>query len=476
MKRGSRGGYKRGRENSGSHNKSSKRTLMEESMLSVPEDKDAPNNGTVHNIRMDSEVAMSSVEEILSPISTKSDYAARLIAGLNKANLPLDENTKTLASLLVGVISALHADLVNDIKRENESLRAETARKDNTIHRLETRVNELTNIVAEQDMYSKRYNLILSGVPTSVGDKQDELQGWFRRLCARVTEKKEEIGWTEPPVIKTIHRINGRKRDTPRDVIIQFDQIADKKTMYRARFDIQKCHPDYKDIFIQGHYNKEINEQRKVLKAVADEARMQYPVMSRSISVYDNILYFGKQRYKIDSLHLLPSNLQPIINGYKENAQAHVFFTKRSPLSNHHPTPFKYDDKEFTCGEQFFMFKKAMRFEDTATAAKIMNTPNPVAQKALGRDIKGFNKDVWHASCRSLLIPGLQARFEQHPHCKQALLDTGKKQLGEATKEAPWGIGYRLSDPECLDPALWRDANIMGNILETIRDNLSTSD
>ena len=470
-----RGGYKPKRKDltPNSAEKPQKRALM-----SQHSNADTSPTGTVHNTHKsttsDSEPEME-LDLPLSNKDTRTEMESMMYSQLEKLEDKIDVKDKSLCSVLVTLLSGMTDLITKSIREELIEVKREKDAQIETIRKLETRVMELTNIVAEQDMYSKRCNLIVSGVPTNIGDKPEELLTWFKCLCTRLTERKSEINWMEPPKIKVIHRLGRRRDDKPRDVIIQFDSIDDKKTMYRARFDIQKCHPDYKDIFIQGHYNKEINDQRKVLKAVADEARIQYPVMSRNISVYDNILYFGKQRYKIDSLHLLPSNLQPIINGYKENAQVHVFFTKRSPLSNHHPTPFKYDGKEYTCGEQFFMYTKAMRFDDTATAAKIMNTPNPVAQKALGRDIKGFNKDIWHESCRTLLTPGLQARFEQHPQCKQALINTGKRQIGEATKEAPWGIGHRLSDPESLDPALWRDANIMGKILETIRDNLSES-
>ena len=41
------------------------------------------------------------------------------------------------------------------------------------------------------------------------------------------------------------------------------------------------------------------------------------------------------------------------------------------------------------------MYRKAILFEDAHIAAKVLQTPNPKKQKALGRKVEGFEPAKW---------------------------------------------------------------------------------
>jgi hypothetical protein len=203
---------------------------------------------------------------------------------------------------------------------------------------------------------------------------------------------------------------------------------------------------------------------------VAAEARQQFPHIAQKISVFENTLFIDSTRYKTSSLHLLPDSLQPIVHGFKLNDEALVFFTKRNPLSNHYPCQFVHDGEHYLNGEQLFMMEKAKCFGDDAAYEQISRMTNPAAMKGVGNDIKGFNAATWHGESMKAILPGLLSKFDQNEICRKALLNTGRRQLGEATKEDPWGVGMRLSDPKVLDVNLWKDKkNIMGKTLEKIR-------
>ena len=60
-----------------------------------------------------------------------------------------------------------------------------------------------------------------------------------------------------------------------------------------------------------------------------------------------------------------------------------AFFTRASPLSNHHDSPMKVEGQSFKSNEQYYMFKKATTFADKETADAIMRESDP------GK-IKGF--------------------------------------------------------------------------------------
>ena len=117
--------------------------------------------------------------------------------------------------------------------------------------------------------------------------------------------------------------------------------------------------------------------------------------------------------------------------------------------------------------------EKAKCFGDDTVYDQLSRMENPAAMKGLGNTIRGFDASTWHKECTKVLVPGLMSKFEQNKVCLQALLNTGDRKLGEATKEDPWGIGMQLSNPEVLNTKYWQNkSNIMGRVLEEIRDAL----
>ena len=398
-----------------------------------------------------------------------------------QSTMNLTERDRVLCCTLIKLFAIMTEDMLKNAKPKPEPQESESNKA--KIKELESRVEFLEYQQAESDMYSKRNNLIFSGVPTKVGDTKGSLTQWFRTLVDAVETKSDEIPWPEEdcdlgPTILAIHRTGPRRPGKPRDVIVQFQHLDTKKAFYRLRFDIGKL-KGYENLYIKGHYPALIRDQRKVLQAVASEARNQFPNLAKEkkISVHDNVLYMGHQRFKANNLDDLPLCLKPVVEGYRQTDSCTIFFTNRSKLSNHYPSKFKVTNHEgksedFNCGEQFFMVTKARLFEDEETVKKIMATSNPAAQKGLGKTIKGLDEEKWYQAAPTLLLAGLKARFEQNDECREALMATGDRKLGEATKESPWGIGFTLTDKEALNPEKWHDKNLMGLILESIRNRL----
>ena len=186
----------------------------------------------------------------------------------------------------------------------------------------------------------------------------------------------------------------------------------------------------------------------------------------------DKLVLDGKS-YSVDTLKDLPEYLQPERVFTPSNKDAVCFFTDMSPLSNHYPSEFVVGSNKYNCMEQFLMFSKAMKFGDTVTANKILREPKPHQQKNLGKKVAGFNKDTWEGSLHTVLIQGLTAKFTQHQYCKDVLKATGTRQIGEATKEMPYGIGMNLKHPDLLVSSKWdTKGNIMGKCLMEVRSGL----
>lgn len=142
----------------------------------------------------------------------------------------------------------------------------------------------------------------------------------------------------------------------------------------------------------------------------------------------------------------------------------HVYFY-RDFYSQWHILPFT-DDKgnTFNCAEQAMMYEKAMLFNDTATAAKIMAETYPGNQKALGREVKGYVDAEWDAVRLDVVTKINYFKFSQNEKIKNELCVTHKdKILVEASAIDPiWGVGLWEDDVAILDEANWKGQNLLG--------------
>ena len=332
----------------------------------------------------------------------------------------------------------------------------------NQLRDLEAKFERMNQRAVENEMKSMRQNLSFSGVSGLI-KTEAELRKWFNNMLS-------DLGCTKTVEISAIYRLKP-KFNKPGDVIVRFVNYKEKRELYAQRFNL-RSKPGYKEIYVYEQFPAEINEERKVLRAVAAEARLQHPELTKNISVYENTLYISNTRYKVSSLHRLPDSLQSIVHGYKQDDESTVFFTKRCPLSNHYPCEFEYNGTRYSNGEQFFMAQKARTFDDSEALTEILRTENPAACKAIGRKIKGYSASEWYQEVEEAIEPGLYNKFKANRICRNMLLSTGERSIGEATTEDPWGVGMRLDHPEILNQRKWSGKNIIGNILQNIRSRL----
>lgn len=154
-------------------------------------------------------------------------------------------------------------------------------------------------------------------------------------------------------------------------------------------------------------------------------------------------------------------------------ANCKLFWKGHSPFSNWYMADFKLENIRFNCVEQYMMYKKAMLFDDIETAKKILETEKPVQQKALGRQTKGFNIDIWLAHSYQIVYEGCKAKFAQNPKLIELLLATGTKILAEASPtDLVWGTGVAAHEKNARNPEKWPGKNRLGRILMQIREEL----
>ena len=152
----------------------------------------------------------------------------------------------------------------------------------------------------------------------------------------------------------------------------------------------------------------------------------------------------------------------------------YVFFWKTaSPFSNWHPSKFKIEGITFENAEQYMMCSKAMTMRDFETAKKILATSDPRTIKALGKEVKNFNSALWDSVKFNVVFSGCMAKFSQNENLKKALLDTGDKELCEASPyDKIWGLGVDEQTAKTTPPETWPGENLLGKVLMKVRDEL----
>lgn len=146
------------------------------------------------------------------------------------------------------------------------------------------------------------------------------------------------------------------------------------------------------------------------------------------------------------------------------------FFTEKDEFSNWYRSDFTIKGITFNCIEQYMMYAKAKLFGDHEIAEKILKEPQPASQKALGRKVKNYSDDIWHAQRKKIVTAGLVHKFGQNEYLKECLLNTGSRTMVEASKyDKIWGCGLSEDNPKIDNSKNWPGLNLLGECLEQAR-------
>jgi ribA/ribD-fused uncharacterized protein len=152
-------------------------------------------------------------------------------------------------------------------------------------------------------------------------------------------------------------------------------------------------------------------------------------------------------------------------------SQYHFFYG--GPLSQWQTCRFTIDGLDFNCAEQAMMYYKAILFGDATVALAIMKSQNAREQKALGRQVSGFDEAVWLRIARVIVARANFAKFTQNPDAWEALASTWPLKLVEASpSDKLWGIGLSSTDPRAQHQEQWRGSNWLGDVLTDVRNDL----
>jgi ribA/ribD-fused uncharacterized protein len=139
--------------------------------------------------------------------------------------------------------------------------------------------------------------------------------------------------------------------------------------------------------------------------------------------------------------------------------------------SNWQFSPMLIDSVKYSCVEQYMMSMKARLFGDRATLTKIMTTVIPKVQKQLGREVKGFDQDIWTDVAYEVVLRATVEKYRQNPKLMILLQKSGNVEFVEASPyDTIWGIGLGPDNPDALDKTKWKGQNLLGKAITQARD------
>jgi ribA/ribD-fused uncharacterized protein len=145
----------------------------------------------------------------------------------------------------------------------------------------------------------------------------------------------------------------------------------------------------------------------------------------------------------------------------------------QSCFSQWYSSPFVLEGIRYPTAEHFMMAEKAKLFGDEAAFTKVLGAKSPAEAKRIGREVRGFDEDIWKTHRFDIVVAASQAKFSQNPEMGRFLAGTKDRVLVEASPvDRVWGIGLAATYEAANNPNLWKGLNLLGFALMAVRSEL----
>lgn len=140
--------------------------------------------------------------------------------------------------------------------------------------------------------------------------------------------------------------------------------------------------------------------------------------------------------------------------------------------------PVSLEERTVACdfSEKAIMLCKAAAMGDRHSYDKIRaSSANAAAIKKMGREVRGFDGDLWMMVECSVAFEAVYQKFLKVSGLKEVLLATWDCVLAEATSnDRNWGTGLDKGDNRNRNPSQWLGTNMLGWALMEARKALGT--
>ena len=175
----------------------------------------------------------------------------------------------------------------------------------------------------------------------------------------------------ESIIIEKCHRDKKYPKQEPASILVRFLSLRDRQEIWEMREKVNRNRSN--KIYINEDFPQEVERKRAFLRPYLKAA---YASNRRAVMNGDTLV-IESDRYTVDTLHLLSDDLKPEKTVVKTKNNVTAFYRSDAFLSNFQPSHFEVDNSNYCCVEQFYMAKKAEKFNDQMSKDKIMTSINP---------------------------------------------------------------------------------------------------
>lgn len=315
--------------------------------------------------------------------------------------------------------------------------------------------------------YSRRDNIIFSGIPEVNNERRDDVEKKARTFM--IEHLKLDETFVNNINIVRCHRLGAMNTKHHRPIIVRFTHYKDRMRVWEARKKITN-----RRVHISENFSAQTDYRRNKLYAVYKKAKSMREYHAK-ITLIGDVLVIDSKRYTVENLSELPTNLAPRQFGEKHKDN-HVGFgglhSNFSPFSNWYSCKIPYMGYSFANSEQAYQYSKAIYCDDNGAATHIRYTTDPKAAKELGLKVTGLANTDWENEKSDIMYEILKIKFKNNDELKQELLNTQDRQLVECGFDKYWATGISLNSDDVFDSSKWTGSNKLGQILCQIRSEL----
>lgn len=333
-----------------------------------------------------------------------------------------------------------------------------------TIKFLENKVAQLSDKVIKQEAYSRKNNLIFSGIVLNTQGKSPTTRQCIDKIMDILVTGLKIADARESIVIEGAHENMGGKfleGSFCKDIIVKFNNFQDRMKVWYARKALNKT-----QFKIREDFPKEYKIERQILQPVCTQAIQN----GHNAYLSENKLSINKVTYSVKTLHQLPPDLalsagNPTIHGVIP------FFGYDNPLSNFYPSKILIEGQEYATPEHYYQFKKAEFCEEDVIAHKILKSDDSAYAVKLGKKLTV--PKAWEEVMVETMHRAIHTKFTQHEHLKRCLISTKTSLLAEGNPKCKfWSAGLKVDEILTLPPDAWPGVNMLGKILMEVRKSI----
>ena len=396
-------------------------------------------------------------------IATKCDpINPQLLAMLQSIDSKLENQGATLNKLTVSQnvmqksIDFGHAnssdlkDRIVTLEKENQKLSTQNKELKSQVRDMTRRLDNIDQQLAQMDHNNRRRNVLIDGVKESDGENTIDIA---LDILSAIDQNmsRSDIDFTQRVF---------RHGNKTRPILVVFKSIAQRDSIM-GRKKALRSRPNLSAVWLNEDSNPMIRKQKLETRSVVKHAIARgYDAKQRGLGVVINGRYYAR-----DNMGQLPDDIQLRTTKTRIEGNTIGFQGKLAPLSNMYLCPIVVDGKDHKSAEHYIQYTKVMLANLTELAQKIQDTSCSYVAKSLGGSVK---IPIWDNVGEDIVKMGMRYKYDQNPHLKKILMDTGNKTILECTPDMKWGAAISL-DSKVFGTGKYPGQNVTGHSLQELR-------